>query len=185
MSKKSEPLTIPEVINVMTEKNNELLSALMDDEITEFELHRLLKDEPDLESFHNQQLVRDGLHGKLSSMSHIDLSSTISAEIDAIEFDSQSTSKSKWLWLSSGAIAAGILGVAVMLPSFQTPGTTDVQPMALMDATPSAALAVNSEVELENPEESLEFYLATHSGESSALSQAKVQSFARLASFEE
>lgn len=189
----------------MTQNTREMLSALMDDELSEFELRQLLKsdlDQDNLDHWRSMNTLRQTLSSGSSAFSQIDLSQAIHDQIEQLDTPAQfsepaaianeatgsATKKAPWWALGSGAVAAGILGVAFLLPQMQQPSLDGAAPMTLIsevstDST-QATVAANGEIAVENAEESLDFYLATH-GQSGTLPQPSIQSFARLASFEE
>lgn len=189
----------------MTQNTRETLSALMDDELSEFELRQLLKsdlDQDNLDYWRSMNTLRQTLTSGSSAFSQIDLSQAIYDQIEQLDTPAQfsepaaianeatgsATKKAPWWALGSGAVAAGILGVAFLLPQMQQPSLDGAAPMTLIsevntDSAP-ATVAANAEIAVENAEESLDFYLATH-GQSGTLPQPSIQSFARLASFEE
>ena len=110
----------------------ESLSALMDNEVSELELQRLLKAldaDPEVKAtWSRYQVVSAGLKGKLPAMASSDFAARISAAIDAEETHSQqSTPKqsviadnvvvvpsSWWQQLGRAAIAASVAGALVV-----------------------------------------------------------------------
>ena len=139
---------MPEAINSLSQ--SEALSALVDDEVSELELRRLLKaSEDDVElkqQWQRYQLIGAAIRKDLPAVNYTDLSASISAAItEDSEFDTgrvravhQSAGKLAALWSTLGrvAVAASVAGAVVFgVQSYQSP---------LMPAGENIAAAVSS-----------------------------------------
>lgn len=146
----------------------ESLSALMDNEVSELELQRLLKAldaDPEVKAtWSRYQVASAGLKGKLPAMASSDFAARISAAIDAEEtYSQQSTPKqnviadnvvavpsSWWQQLGRAAIAASVAGALVVgVQQYQaiTPQSADIAantPAAAPAATESKVVNLPS-----------------------------------------
>ncbi|HBQ41234.1 MAG TPA: hypothetical protein DD808_11780, partial [Halieaceae bacterium] len=105
----------------MTEQLRESLSALMDDEATELELHRVLGElESDgalRQTWVRYQLARSAMAGQPVSHARLDISRSVSAAIaaEAGAKTSRSGVRERWLRpLASLAVAASVTAVVVL-----------------------------------------------------------------------
>lgn len=106
----------------MSDKQAESLSALMDNEVNELEMQRLLKDidNPELRArWSRYNLARSAIRNDISSFSHIDISSAIS---DAIDKERLSGKAKPWVRaIGSFAVAASVtLAVLVGVRVYNT-----------------------------------------------------------------
>lgn len=132
----------------------ESLSALMDNEATELELHRLLKaSEEDSElkqSWQRYQMIGAAVRGDLPEGSYSDLSASISAAIaeepvpvlnaDTVSSSSRVAGKVAKLWSSLGraAVAASVAGAVVFgVQSYQSPLSDAANPVVANASMPS------------------------------------------------
>tara|TARA_R110001599_G_scaffold69414_3_gene195471 strand:- start:24760 stop:25371 length:612 start_codon:yes stop_codon:yes gene_type:complete len=106
---------------VMTEQLRESLSALMDDEATELELHRVLGElESDTalrQTWVRYQLARSAMAGQPVSHARLDISRSVSAAIAAETGAKTSRSSLRERWvrpLASLAVAASVTAVVVL-----------------------------------------------------------------------
>ncbi|HAN28422.1 MAG TPA: anti-anti-sigma factor [Haliea salexigens] len=106
---------------VMTEQLRESLSALMDDEATELELHRVLGElESDTalrQTWVRYQLARSAMAGQPVSHPRLDISRSVSAAIAAETGAKTSRSSLRERWvrpLASLAVAASVTAVVVL-----------------------------------------------------------------------
>lgn len=189
----------------MSERQNEKLSALLDDETSALELRQLLKDDAiDLQRLRRYQIARDAMHNHTPEHSvlpaaGIDISQSIAQAIS----DEQTYKQRTTLPWIGGAVAAGLAVVAISLSVFN-PSTNSIDSLAqtapqaasqldsllAIQSDASASLAVlnlqdtaNAQtVEYIPADDNMEFYLAAHSNHSS-LSQPQTLGYARLASY--
>ena len=139
---------------IISLSQSEALSALVDDEASEFELRRILKaSEDDLQlkqEWQRYQLIGAAIRNDLPAVSYTDLSASISAAIAAdSEFDirdesivSKSAGKIAALWSTLGrvAVAASVAGAVVFgVQSYQSPLQTAGENItaAVSSSTPS------------------------------------------------
>ncbi|MEY3017579.1 MAG: hypothetical protein RL336_714 [Pseudomonadota bacterium] len=118
----------------MSEKQAESLSALMDNETNELELHRLLNQahEPELRArWSRYHVARSAMRNDVSSFSHIDISSAVSGAIE-----SEAAGKKSWVTaIGSMAVAASVtLAILVGVRVYNT---------QLIDASDAMASAMD------------------------------------------
>jgi len=191
----------------MKDIQNESLSALMDGEVDELALHRVLKDmEKDTEMraqwarFH---VAQDIMKGGDAEYAHIDLSKGVMDAIAAEQPIAQIPQKKPWLKSLAGLSVAASVTVAVVLGARFNPLTQDQgsnQQLATKPVveivTPGddpfrgpamVAQSANGEVDerqLQEAQERLNSYLKQHA-QDSALGQGRTaMPFARVVNFE-
>lgn len=192
----------------MNDKHNESLSALMDGELDELALHRILNEldqNPELKqtwsSFH---LQRDAMKGELNSFSGFDISAAVSQSIqeqDSILISQPSKAKS-WFKAVAGMSVAASVAMAVIIGvkfnqvgvqpgleladktevRFITPEISSIKGPTMLAQTPPA-LDV-SEVELQQAQERLNSYLKQHAKDSAMGQGSTAMPFARVVNFE-
>ena len=102
----------------MSEQLRESLSALMDDEASELELQRLLKqvgDDPDLRStWVRYNAVRSAMSGQQVSHLQLDISSRVRDAIDSTQSESRSLRERFFRPVASFAVAASVAATVVI-----------------------------------------------------------------------
>lgn len=150
----------------------ESVSALMDNEASELELQRLLKEldaDPELKAtWSRYQIASAGLKGKLPAMASTDFAARVSAAIDAEEtYSSQEVAKSKVVgedvskpssvvvlpsrWLQQAgrvAVAASVAGALIV--GVQQYQAVDPQSSEIASAAPAASPAITQENKIAN-----------------------------------
>lgn len=182
----------------MSERQNEKLSAFLDDEASTLELRQLLKDDVvDLQRLRRYQIASDAMHGQspeqpILAAASIDISQNISQAIDS----EQTYKQNRTLPWVGGAVAASLTVLVISISVFSPNSnvntivqqTENTQTLEQNDA--SATLAVLSAEETAHAQTveyipadvNMEFYLAAHNSHSS-LSQPQTLGYARLASY--
>ena len=135
----------------MTENLRESISALMDNEANEVEVHRVLKsmqdDEQARATWHRYQIASAALKGQLNKHTSVDISSRVSAliEDESIEVDESTTVTKVSVWskvskpMTSVAVAASVAFLVVFgtLQVDQQTGSTP-QPGLANQSSPSS-----------------------------------------------
>lgn len=193
----------------MSEKQNESLSALMDGELDELALHRVLKDvenNPEMrEAWSRYHVGRDAMKGTENQFLNLDISSQVSAAIqnESMDADSQGSNKSWFKAVAGLGIAASVTFAVVLGARFNPLVDTgvdqqlanktevkivkpDTQPFkgpSMIAHSPSAVEGLD-ETELQQAQERLNSYLKQHA-QDSALGQGRTaMPFARVVNFE-
>ncbi len=127
----------------MSDKQAESLSALMDNEINELEMHRLLKDteNPELRArWSRYNMARAAIRNDISAFSHIDISVAVS---EAIDQERPSGKAKPWVRaIGSFAVAASVtLAVLVGVRVYNT-----------QIAEPDSSMAANESVPVQGVE---------------------------------
>jgi len=193
----------------MSDKQNETLSALMDGELDEMSLHRVLNQMEEgsqlKETWSRYHLQRDVIKGDVSEFSALDISSAIHDAIDdeaTIESSIQQP-KNWWKAVAGLSVAASVTFAVVLGARFnpmldgqgseQFAGKTQVQVVVpeitrvkgpTMIAQSNSALNGVDEKSLQQAQERLNIYLKQHA-QDSALGQGRsAMPFARVVNFE-
>lgn len=123
----------------MNDKHNESLSALMDGELDELTLHRMLNEleqNPSLkQAWSNFHLQRDVMKGELNSFAGIDISAAVSQSIanqDQIRVEQPSKAKSWFKAVAGMSVAASVAMAVIVGVKFNQVG---VQGLELADKT--------------------------------------------------
>lgn len=117
----------------MSEKLSESLSALMDNEANELELHRLLSqsEDPELRArWSRYHIARSAMRNDVSSFAHIDISAAVS---EAVDNETLSGKKSWVKTIGSVAVAASVtlaILVGVRVYNTQLSDTADLMASA-------------------------------------------------------
>lgn len=194
----------------MNEKHNESLSALMDGELDEMSLHRLLKSDDAAEqqatreTWARYHIARDAMKGEVDQFTGIDISRSISAALDDEAEFNQSPIKEKtaswWKPVAGLSVAASVAFAVVLGARFGADGINqDVQIAAKPEVkivTPEvtkvkgptmlADAPVNGEQqkELQQAQERLNSYLKQHAQDSAIGQGRTAMPFARVVNFE-
>lgn len=141
-------------VGFMTDRTVESVSALMDGELTDFELRRTLEqttDNPELaQTWRRYHLARSVMQSEAIALQADDISDRVMAALDAepplVSSDvtpATRTGTMEWLWkpLSSMAVAASvtafvILGVQKYDGGVQAPELADARPVYMLPAAP-------------------------------------------------
>jgi len=193
----------------MNDKQNETLSALMDGELDEMSLHRVLNQMEDgsqiKETWSRYHLQRDVIKGDVSEFSTLDISSAVHDAIDneaTIESASQQP-KNWWKAVAGLSVAASVTFAVVLGARFnpllggqgseQFAGKTQVQVVVpeitrvkgpTMIAQSNSALNGVDEKSLQQAQERLNIYLKQHAQDSSLGQGRSAMPFARVVNFE-
>ncbi|MEY8203881.1 MAG: RseA family anti-sigma factor [Bermanella sp.] len=192
----------------MSDKQNETLSALMDGELDEMSLQRVLKqtaDDPQLkETWSRYHLQRDVIKGDVSAFSTLDISSAIQAAVDQEPtlHGARQPPKNVWKAVAGLSLAASVTFAVVLAARFNpwldgqgsaplaaTQQTQVVPDMAaekspVMIAQGAGTLKGMDEKSLQQAQQRLNIYLKQHA-QDSALDQGRsAMPFARVVNFE-
>lgn len=193
----------------MKEKQNESLSALMDGELDEMALHRVLKDvenNPEMrDTWSRYHAGRDAMKGTESQFLHLDISGSVSAAIQNESMDSNENASNKsWFKAVAGLGIAASVTFAVVLgarfnplvetaPGQQLANQSEVKMVKpSVQSLPSASMIAQSPTNVENldeeqlqqAQERLNSYLKQHA-QDSALGQGRTaMPYARVVNFE-
>lgn len=144
---------------------NESLSALVDDEASEFEVHRLLsaaQQDPDIrERWHRYQLASAALRGEATDLSTTEFADRVRDAISQIDFDQQSPSDTaagtpekapagRWKANAGRVAIAASFAAAVLLGSqqlnliaFNSDAASDNLAQQPLEPAPSAPSSIN------------------------------------------
>ncbi len=193
----------------MSDKQNETLSALMDGELDEMSLHRVLNQMDDgselKETWSRYHLQRDVIKGDVSEFSTLDISSAIHDAIgeEAVIESTSQQPKNWWKAVAGLSVAASVTFAVVLGARFnplmdnqgseQFAGKTQVQvvvPEITRVKSPTMIAQSNNELNgideksLQQAQERLNIYLKQHA-QDSALGQGRsAMPFARVVNFE-
>ncbi len=176
----------------MTVNQNELLSALVDGELQGEELEQALdllqSDKQAMAQFQRYQIVKDALHGHVSTHKNSDLTIRISDSLrDEPTFSNKSAQiisfpKQFWKQASSLAVAASIGALAVI--GMTTEPQVSEHTMAAMDASPTSIIIAKKTdrwtVDESEIEDRLNTYLLDHNEYTNT---SDVFSYARVVSY--
>jgi sigma-E factor negative regulatory protein RseA len=173
----------------MSDIKNETLSVLMDGELDEISLRRVLNqmdDEPELkETWSRFHLQRDVIKGDVSEFSTLDISGAIHDVIkdeDALKSDVQ-PSKTWWKTVAGLSVAASVTFAGKTQVQIVVPDITRVK-TATMIAQSTNDLNTIDEESLQQAQKRLNTYLKQHA-QDSALGQGRsAMPFARVVNFE-
>jgi len=194
----------------MSEKQNESLSALMDGELDELALHRVLKDvesDSDMrEKWSRYHMGREVMKGGQSDFLQLDISSQVSAAIANESMDNAaSTTEKSWFKTVAGlGIAASVTFAVVLGARFnplvetsgdqQLAGKTSVEIVkpetepfkgpSLIAQSPAAVENLDEE-QLQQAQERLNSYLKQHAQDSAFGQGRTAMPYARVVNFEE
>jgi sigma-E factor negative regulatory protein RseA len=187
----------------MSDKMAQDLSALLDNEASELDVRRLLKNmtDEDLKTWQNYCLMKDGINKESTGFESVDLLSGVRAGIADEVFESEDQPKSGWKnWIGGAGIAAAVamavvgLGIQNNALDNQTPevATTETQP-AETTSVPSDIKEAPAETRLAAADMSPEQYKALqdklrgymqHHAENSEGKAGDVLPYARVVNFE-
>lgn len=193
----------------MTEKQNESISALMDGELDEMSLHRLLKSDEDQavrETWSRYHMARDAMKGEVSEFVGLDISASISAALVDEAPLSQNTLKEKaatwWKPVAGLSVAASVAFAVIVGAQFGadgfapqaeiasktevkivTPEITKVKGPTMLADT-NAPVSAEQQKELQQAQERLNSYLKQHAQDSAIGQGRTAMPFARVVNFE-
>ncbi|MFT5592480.1 MAG: sigma-E factor negative regulatory protein RseA [Oceanicoccus sp.] len=193
----------------MSEKQTESLSALMDGELDELSMRRVLNEldsDPAMKAqwarFH---LARDAMKGDVSPFANLDISSAVSQALSEEPAGHQQATQKPWFKAVAGLSIAASVAFAVVIgarfnPLMQSPGFDDqlankskveiVTPDVSKFRSPSMiAQSQNgiegvNEQELQQAQERLNSYLKQHAQDSAIGQGRTAMPFARVVNFE-
>lgn len=192
----------------MSEKQTESLSALMDGELDELSMRRLLNDvdsDPAMKAqWARYHLARDAIKGDSSVFAAMDISAAVSEALDQ-EPTSQQTTQKPWFKAFAGMSVAASVAFAVVIgarfnplneqPAFDAqltnkskveivkPDVSTFRSPSMIAQSPDAIDGVN-EQELQQAQERLNSYLKQHAQDSAIGQGRTAMPFARVVNFE-
>lgn len=188
----------------MTEKRNETLSALMDGELDELSLHRILGQGKDDIEFRNTwaryHLAREAMKGELSEFSSLDISGAVSEALESeadIVSEAEPKPRNTWWKPVAGLSVAASVAFAVVLGArfsgqVEFAGEQQVASAESRAVSPqlpkqngASLLADADEVELQKAQERLNAYLKQHAQDSAIGQGRTAMPFARVVNFED
>lgn len=188
----------------MTDKQMENLSALMDGELDELSIARLLgqmKDSPELTTkWARYHLLGDAMRGDMQGFANIDLSASISAALaDEVPLSAAAPLKQaarQWWKPAAGLSVAASVAMAVIIGAYQLrssdAGFEQVADAASAEVAkppvyykgPTMVASTESEADLKAGQDKLNEYLRQHA-QDAALGQGRsMMPFARVVNFE-
>jgi len=194
----------------MNQKQNESLSALMDGELDEMSLHRLLKNDDAAEhqamreTWARYHIASDAMKGEVDRFTGIDISRSISAALDDEAAFSQNSLKEKavswWKPVAGLSVAASVAFAVVLGARFGGDGLNqDVQiaakpevkivtPEITKEKGPTLLAEVPAtdaqQKELQQAQQRLNSYLKQHAQDSAIGQGRTAMPFARVVNFE-
>ena len=193
----------------MSEKQTESLSALMDGELDELGMRRLLNDmdsDPNVKAqwarFH---LMRDAVKGDMSPFAGVDISAAVSQALESEPVSQQQTAQKPWFKAVAGLSVAASVALAVVVgarfnPLTQTQGfdaqiankpSVEVVAPDISKFTTPSMIAQNpngiegvDEQELQQAQQRLNSYLKQHAQDSAIGQGRTAMPFARVVNFE-
>jgi len=194
----------------MNQKQNESLSALMDGELDEISLHRLLKSDDGAEqeamreTWARYHIARDAMKGEVDQFTGVDISGSISAALDDEAAFNERPMKEKaaswWKPVAGMSVAASVAFAVVLGARFGGDGLTQDHQIAakpevkfvtpevtkVKGPTMVAEVPVNGEEqkELQQAQERLNSYLKQHAQDSAIGQGRTAMPFARVVNFE-
>ena len=113
----------------MTEKQNESISALMDGELDEMSLHRLLKGDDEkaiTETWSRYHMARDAMKGEANEFMSLDISASVSVALEDEAPLNQNTFKEKaaswWKPVAGLSVAASVAFAVIVGARFGADG---------------------------------------------------------------
>ena len=193
----------------MSEKQTESLSALMDGELDELSMRRLLNDMDNDPAMKDQwarfHVARDAIKGDTSSFAGFDISSAVSQALADEPVNSTQAIQKPWFKAVAGLSVAASVAFAVVIgarfnPLTQetnfdaqlankskieivTPDVSKFRSPSMIAQSPSAIEGVN-EQELQQAQERLNSYLKQHAQDSAIGQGRTAMPFARVVNFE-
>jgi len=194
----------------MTEKQNESISALMDGELDEMSLHRLLKSDEDQavrETWSRYHMARDAMKGEVSEFVGLDISASVSAALDDEAPLTQNTLKEKaatwWKPVAGLSVAASVAFAVIVGAQFGadgfapqaeiasktevkivTPEITKVKGPTMLANSSNTPVNAEQQKELQQAQERLNSYLKQHAQDSAIGQGRTAMPFARVVNFE-
>lgn len=193
----------------MSEKQPESLSALMDGELDELSMRRLLNDldsDPAIKAqWARYHLARDAIKGDTSPFAGLDISSAVSEALQSEPSNHQQATQKTWFKAFAGLSVAASVAFAVVIgarfnplneqPGFDaqlankskveivTPDVNKFRSPSMIAQSPNAIEGVN-EQELQQAQERLNSYLKQHAQDSAIGQGRTAMPFARVVNFE-
>lgn len=193
----------------MSEKQSESLSALMDGELDELTMRRLLNEmdnDPAIKAqWARMHLMRDAIKGDVSPFSHLDISQGVSMALESEPAMQQAGSQKPWLKAVTGLSVAASVAFAVVIGArfnplmdgtsvdaqfadktkveIVTPDVTKFRSPSMIAQTPNGIENVD-EQELQQAQERLNSYLKQHAQDSAIGQGRTAMPFARVVNFE-
>jgi len=193
----------------MSEKQSESLSALMDGELDELTMRRLLNEmdnDPTIKAqWARMHLMRDAIKGDVSPFAHMDISQGVSMALESEPAMHTSATQKPWLKAVTGLSVAASVAFAVVVGArfnplmdsssvdaqladktkveIVTPDVSKFRSPSMIAQAPNGIENVD-EKELQQAQERLNSYLKQHAQDSAIGQGRTAMPFARVVNFE-